>query len=58
MQHWFDVKIHFEDERVKQLNFNGSFEKETIDQAMKALQMANPFKYKIENNEVFIYAAP
>lgn len=58
MQHWFNIKINFEDKLVQRLSFNGSFEKETIDQAMKALQLANPFKYKIENNEVFIYAAP
>ena len=58
MQHWFGIKINFGDDRVQQLTFNGSFEKETIGQAMKALQLANPFKYKIENNEVFIYSAP
>lgn len=58
MQHWFNVKIHFEDKQVQGLSFNGSFEKETIDQAMKALQLANSFVYKIENNEVFIYSAP
>lgn len=58
MQHWFNVKINFVDKQVQALSFNGSFEKETIDQAMTALQLANPFTYKIENNEVFIYAAP
>lgn len=58
MQHWFNIKINFEDKPVQGLSFNGSFEKETIDQAMKALQLANPFIYKIEDNEVFIYSAP
>lgn len=54
LEHWYDVKIIFEDENVKALSFNGSFEKETIQQAMHALQIANSFTYKIKNNEVFI----
>lgn len=58
MQHWFNVPIHFKNERVKGLRFNGSFEKETIHQAMKALQLAHSFNYKIKNNEVFIDAVP
>ncbi|WP_317235987.1 FecR family protein [Niabella hibiscisoli] len=58
LQHWFNIKVNFGDVAVQRLSFNGSFEKETIDQAMKALQLANPFLYKIENNEVFIYSAP
>ncbi len=57
MERWFDVKIVFTDDHVKSLSFNGSFENETIDQALTALQIAEPFKFKInESNEVFISA--
>ncbi|WP_346237587.1 FecR family protein [Niabella insulamsoli] len=58
MQHWFNTKIHFLDEPAKQMRFNGSFQQETLEQALKALQLANSFTYKIENNEVFIYSDP
>ncbi|MBA2500521.1 MAG: FecR family protein [Chitinophagaceae bacterium] len=55
MERWFDVKIVFTDDHVKSLSFNGSFENETIDQALTALQIAEPFKFKInQSNEVFI----
>ncbi|MBV9962281.1 MAG: hypothetical protein JO072_08545, partial [Parafilimonas sp.] len=39
---------------VEQLNFNGSFENETIDQAFAALKAAAVFDYAIDGNEVFV----
>ena len=54
LERWYNVKITFEDENVKQLSFNGSFEKENVQQALRALSIANPFNYKIKNNEIFI----
>ncbi|MCF3110815.1 FecR family protein [Niabella sp. CC-SYL272] len=57
MEQWYNVTIHFTDEAVKRLRFNGSFEKETMAQALEALRLATPFNYKIENNEVFISSA-
>ena len=55
MERWFDVKIVFTDDHVKSLSFNGSFENETIDQALMALQIAEPFKFKLNaSNEVYI----
>ena len=57
MERWFNVKIIFTDDQVKSLSFNGSFENETINQALTALQIAEPFKFKInESNEVYISA--
>lgn len=57
LERWYGVRITFTDERVKRLNFNGSFEKEPIDEALKALATANPFTYKINNNEILISSA-
>lgn len=54
LERWYNVNIVFTDEKAKQLNFNGSFEKETIEQAFKGLQAALPFNYKINNNEISI----
>ncbi|WP_018626875.1 FecR family protein [Niabella aurantiaca] len=54
MEQWYNINIRFTDEAVKALSFNGSFEKETLVQALEALKLANPFAYKIEHNEVVI----
>ncbi len=54
MEHWYNIRIRFLDEKVKHLSFYGSFEKETIEQAMHALQTANAFNYTIGNNELLI----
>src|SRR5690606_10492105 len=54
MERWFDVKIIFTDDLLKNLRLTGSFENETIDQALQALQSVESFNYKIDNHEIFI----
>ena len=54
LERWYNVKIVFEDNAVKKLHFNGALENETIEQVFEALQMASPFNYKINNNEIHI----
>jgi transmembrane sensor len=55
LQRWYNVTINFTDEKAKELEFNGSFEKETVEQAFAALKVANSlFTYKIENHEIFV----
>ncbi|MBO9661242.1 MAG: FecR family protein, partial [Chitinophagaceae bacterium] len=54
LERWYNVTIHFEDEKAMQLVFNGSIESESVEQAFKALQAAVPFKYTIKGNEIFI----
>jgi len=48
MERWFDVKIHFEDEQVRNYKFTGIFEKETINQAMEALKLSSQQSYRYE----------
>lgn len=57
MAYRYQVSFVFKDEAVKQLNFTGSFEKETLEEALKALQTAIPFHYKINTHEVIISTA-
>ena len=58
LERWYNVTIVFADEKVKHLNFNGSFEKENVEQAFKALKVAVPsFTYKIENHEILVSSA-
>ena len=55
LERWYNVEIAFSDEKVKQLNFNGSFEKETVEQAFVALHAALPlFTYNISNHEISV----
>jgi transmembrane sensor len=55
LERWYNVTVVFTNEKVKQLSFNGSFEKENVEQAFAALKAANPlFNYKIKNHEIFV----
>ena len=57
MARWYGVKFLFENDGVKQLSFTGSFEKETLTEALDAMQVAQPFIYKKNNNEIIISSA-
>lgn len=54
LERWYNVKIEFEEEKLKSQMFNGSFEKETVDQAFRALQKVGAFDFKIQGREIFI----
>lgn len=54
LERWYNVKIIFEDDAVKQLSFNGSFENETAEQAFAALKTAVQFDYTIKEHEIFV----
>ncbi|MBC8053021.1 MAG: FecR family protein [Sphingobacteriaceae bacterium] len=54
LERWYNVTITFEDDAVKSLMFNGSFEKETAEQAFSALQKVAAFNFKIQGREIFI----
>ena len=51
---WYNVDIRFEDKEVRHYRFKGVFEKETIEQALSALQLTAPFEYEIKNNIIYI----
>ncbi|MES2647449.1 MAG: FecR domain-containing protein [Bacteroidota bacterium] len=53
-ERWYDVKIFITEESLAAIKFNGSFENETLEQALMALQKTTPFKFTINKNEVFI----
>ncbi|HZE85778.1 MAG TPA: FecR family protein [Puia sp.] len=58
MERWYGVSIRFENPEQQKLRFTGSFQKETIQQALEALQLTaslNPFNYKIHENQITIY---
>ncbi|MEN8156191.1 MAG: FecR domain-containing protein [Bacteroidota bacterium] len=48
----YGVKIHFENEALKELTFTGTFENETIEQVLEAIGMAAHLNYEIDNGIV------
>jgi len=56
MEKWYGVVINFEQPELAQLRFTGIFEKETIEQALYALSISEPFKYNISQNGIMISA--
>ena len=54
MERWYDVQIMIEDQGLKDKKYTGTFEKETIEQALKALSLSMPFYYTIDQNRITI----
>lgn len=57
LDRWYNVSIVFDDDAVTHLHLHGSFENETIEQALAALKTATPFNYEILENEIHIRSA-
>ena len=54
IERWFNVHITISNEKIKSYRTTGSFENETIDEALKELQYLVPFNYKLNGREVMI----
>lgn len=55
MERWYDVNFEFKNKKWEKQYLRGSFENETLEQAMTALKFSNGFNYRIEKNKVTIY---
>jgi len=55
LERWYNVKIILKNEKLKQFRFTGSFDNETIEQALEALRLTAPFDYIIKKNKITIY---
>lgn len=55
MERWYGIKVKFKNSVTKDYHFTGVFEKETITQALSALQLIEHFSYKYKNETVYIY---
>ena len=51
----YGVTIQFDNKDIEQLHLRGIIRKETLEQAMNAMQLTAKFKYKIEDNMVTIF---
>jgi transmembrane sensor len=54
MQRWYDVKITLQNEDIKKCIFTGTFDKETVEEALDALKLTYPFTFTINKNIIVI----
>ncbi|NII24304.1 DUF4974 domain-containing protein [Pseudoflavitalea sp. X16] len=54
MERWYDVKITIHNEKLKRSRLKGSFETETIRQALEALKLTVLFEYEMKGREIEI----
>ncbi|MFN8254533.1 MAG: FecR family protein [Bacteroidales bacterium] len=51
----YDVTIHIEDEKLKNLQFTGILENETIEQILEIIRISSSVKYRIDGREIWLY---
>lgn len=54
LERWYDIQIRFRDPEKESLKFTGIFTTETIQQALKAMQVVHRFQFVQENNIIYI----
>jgi transmembrane sensor len=54
LERWYNVKIKFENEAIKQIKLTGTFEKESIQEVIGYLSSTARFSYKINKDEITI----
>ena len=54
IERWFNVHITITNEKIRSYRSTGSFENETIEEALKELQYLVPFNFQINGREVTI----
>jgi ferric-dicitrate binding protein FerR (iron transport regulator) len=54
LERWYNITIHFEEAQVRKLEFNGSLENETVEQAFAALAAAVPFSFRVQEHDIYI----
>jgi ferric-dicitrate binding protein FerR (iron transport regulator) len=54
MERWYNVRISFKSEKVANVPIHVTFKDESIEEALRALQVIEPFAYQINGNEIEI----
>jgi len=54
MERWYAVKISFRSEKLQQKRFTGIFEKETVGQALSAMQLTTSFSYNMNKDHIIL----
>lgn len=54
LERWYNIHIHFGDERIRRRHFSGVIEKETLTQTLDAMRLSGRFVYEIKGNELWL----
>jgi len=54
LERWYDVRIGFDDPALEDLRFTGVFTTESLSEALEALQLAAPFHFTVNGNDIRI----
>ena len=54
LQQWYGIEMVFEDETVKKYRYSGTFESETVVNALEALQLSYPFSFEVQKDRIII----
>lgn len=55
MEKWYNTKIEFDAPSLENAHLTGKFEKETLEEALEALQFTTPFRYRRQGQTIVIY---
>lgn len=55
LERWYNVQISFDNDTYITKEFTGTFKDQSIDEVMNALQIIEPFHYKLKNNQIHIW---
>lgn len=55
MARWYGVNLVFKSDEIRTYKFTGQFEKETLPEALKALQFIAAFRYEIKGKTIYLY---
>lgn len=55
MERWYDVRFEFRNKKVEDMFITGSFDNETLSQALEALKFSFAFNYEINDKTVIVY---
>ncbi|WP_159445044.1 FecR family protein [Filimonas lacunae] len=54
LERWYGVNVYFQNEQQESLRFTGVFEKESLEQALSALQLTEKFQFRIKGETLCI----
>lgn len=55
LERWYDVSITIDDQLIKQARLNGTFQSESVTQALDALKETITFRYEKSGNKIIIH---
>jgi ferric-dicitrate binding protein FerR (iron transport regulator) len=59
LERWYNVEIELQDERIKNLKYNGTIEMETFSEVLELIKVTTPIKYSFDRKtRVLTIAAP